>query len=84
MKGNGAPPQKSVYEVFVKSLEGKLLLFSFSEEDTVQDLRNRVAVACRVSVDHFVLVFQSRTLRLPLKLKVLAYKEDTRSTCKAL
>ena len=38
-------PQKSVKEVFVKSLEGKLLLFSLTEEDTVLDLRNRVAVA---------------------------------------
>ena len=31
--------------VFVKSLEGKLLLFSFTEEDTVLDLRNRIAMA---------------------------------------
>ena len=62
MKRNGAP-QKSVNEVFVKSLKGKLLLFSLSsEEDTVLDLRNRVAVAC--TVDHIVLVFQSRTLQL--------------------
>ena len=58
-----SPPQKSVKEVFVESLEGKLLLFSFTEEDTVLDLRNRVAMACEVSVDQFELVFQSRTLR---------------------
>ena len=69
MKRNGALPQRSVNEVFVKSLEGKLLLFSFSEEDTVLDLRNRVAVACKVSVDHFVLVFQSRTLQSSVKVE---------------
>ena len=57
------PHKKSVKEVFVKSLEGKLLLFSFSEMDSVLDLRNRVAVVCNVSVDHFELVFQSRTLQ---------------------
>ena len=69
MKRNGALPQKSVKEVFVKSLEGKLLLFSFIEEDTVLDLRNRVAEACRVSVDQFVLVFQSRTLQSSVKIE---------------
>ena len=58
-----SPPQKSVKEVFLKSLEGKLLLFSFTEEDTVLDFRNCYADACRVSVDPFVLVFQSRTLQ---------------------
>ena len=63
------PPTKSVKEVFVKSLEGKLLFFSFSEEDTVLDLRNRVAEACRVSVDQFVLVFQSRTLQSSIKIE---------------
>ena len=71
MKRNGAPPQKSVKEVFVKSLEGKLLLFSFSEEDIVLDLRNRVAVACKVSVDQFqfALVFQSRALQSCVKVE---------------
>ena len=70
MKRNGAPsPQKSVKEVFVKSLEGKLLLFSFTEEDTVLTLRNRVAMACKVSVDQFVLVFQSRTLQSSVKVE---------------
>ena len=64
-----SPSTKSVNEVFVKSLEGKLLLFSFTEEDTVLDLRNRVAVACKVSVDRFVLVFQSRTLQSPVKVE---------------
>ena len=63
MKWNGAHPQNSVKEVFVKSLEGKLLLFSFTEEDTVLDLRNRVAV------DQFVLVFQSRTLQISVKVE---------------
>ena len=62
-------PQKSIKEVFVKSLEGKLLLFSFTEEDTVLDLRNRVAEACRVLVDQFVLVFQSRTLQSSVKVE---------------
>ena len=74
MKRNGAP-HKSVKEVFVKSVEGKLLLFSFSGEDTVLDLRNRVAVACKVSVDQFVLEVEHRSLLL--KLKVLAFKGDT-------
>ena len=63
------PPQKSVKEVFVKNLEGKLLFFSFTEEDTVLDLRNRVAMACKVSVDQFVLVFQSRTLQSSVKVE---------------
>ena len=79
-----SPPQKSVKEVFVKSLEGKLLLFSFSEEDTVLDLRNRVAVVCNVSVDHLVLVFQVEHCSILLKLKVLVFKVDTHSTCKVL
>ena len=69
MKRNGASPQKSVKEVFVKSLECKLLLFSFTEEDTVLDLPYRVAKACKVSVDHFVLVFQSRTLQSSVKVE---------------
>ena len=64
-----SPPQKSVKEVFVKSLEGKLLLFSFTEEDTVLDLHVRVAKACKVSVDQFVLVFQSRTLQFSAKIE---------------
>ena len=52
--------------------------FSFTEEDVVLDLRNRVAVACKVSVDQFVLVFQSRTLQSSVKIKVLlVFKEDT-------
>ena len=33
------------------------------------DFRNRVAEACRVSVDQFVLVFQSRTLQSSFKIK---------------
>ena len=45
------------------------MLFSFTEEDTVLDLRNRVADACRVSVDQFVLVFQSRTLQSSVKVE---------------
>ena len=61
--------QKSVKEVLVKSLEGKLLLFSFTEEDTVLDLRNRIAMACKVSVDQFELVFQSRTLRSSVQVR---------------
>ena len=64
-----SPPQKSVKEVFVKSLEGKLLLFAFTAEDIVLDLRNRVAMACKVSVDQFVLVFQSRTLQSSVKVE---------------
>ena len=44
------------------------MLFSFTEEDTVLDLRNRVAMACKVSVDQFVLVFQSRTLQSSVKV----------------
>ena len=39
------------------------------EEDTVLDLRNRVAKACKVSVDQFVLVFQSRTLQSSVKVE---------------
>ena len=65
-------PQKSINEAFVKSLEGKLLLFSFSEEDTVLDLQNRVAVVSKVSVNHFVLVFQSRTLQSSIKMGSIA------------
>ena len=64
-----SPPQKSVKEVFVKSLKGKLLLFSFTEEDTVLVLRNRFAMACKVSVNQFVLVFQSRTLQSSVKVE---------------
>ena len=64
-----SPPQRSVNEVFVKSLEGKLLLFSCTEEDTVLDLRNRVAMACKVSVHQFVLVFQSRTLQCSVEVE---------------
>ena len=45
------------------------MLFSFTEEDTVLDLRNRVAMACKVSVDQFVLVFQSRTLQSSVKVE---------------
>ena len=63
------PPQKSVNEVFVKILEDKLLLFSFAEEDTVLDLRNRIAIACIVSVDQFELVFQSRLLQSSVKVR---------------
>ena len=44
------------------------MLFSFTEEDTVLDLRNRVAMACKVSVEQFVLVFQSRTLQSSVKV----------------
>ena len=62
-------PQKSVKEVFVKSLEGKLLLFSFTDEDTVLDLRNCIAMACKVFVDQFDLVFQSRTLQSSVKVE---------------
>ena len=45
------------------------MLFSFTEEDTVLDLRNRVAKASKVSVDQFVLVFQSRTLQSSVKVE---------------
>ena len=45
------------------------MLFSFTEEDTVLDLRNRIAMACKVSVDKFELVFQSRTLRSTVQVR---------------
>ena len=41
--------KKSMNDVFIKSLEGKLLFF-LSEEDTVLDLQNRVAVVTNVSI----------------------------------
>ena len=63
-------------EVFLKSLEGNPMLFSFSQEDFVWDLQGRIAAKAGVSAKQFVLVLQSRSAQ-----RLLAAR-GTLSTCK--
>ena len=62
------PQKNNKNEVFVKGLEGKLMLFSFVEEDSLQKLHAHIAERVGVSVHKLVFVFQSRTLKATQKL----------------
>ena len=56
-------PSKKKSEVFIKSLDGKLMMVSFDEEESVQDLHMRVAKQVGVSENKFLLQFHSRILK---------------------
>ena len=63
--------------MFIKSLDGKLMLVSFDDEDCVHDLHVRVAQQVGVSANQFILVFPSRTLSAAQMLAETVFQPES-------